>query len=74
MQFHRQMRVASGTGGYEMTNAIVVYCILAATFLFILTLRAETLREFKPQVSRTPVDAANKAKTDADRSQIGHVH
>ena len=57
-----------------MKTAIVVYCVLAATFLFILTLRAETLQEFKPQASRTPVVTASEAKTDANQSQIGQVH
>jgi hypothetical protein len=31
-----------------MKTAIIVYCVLAATFLFVVTLRAEMVQEFKP--------------------------
>jgi hypothetical protein len=68
MQFHKTAKAALGIGGYDMMAVIVIYCIFAATFLFVQILRAETLLEFKPQVSETPVVTANEAKTGAGQS------
>ncbi len=68
MQFHWTEEFGFTHGGYEMKTAIIVYCVLAATFLFILSLRAEMVQEFKPQESTKPVVVAKGNQSGIRRS------
>jgi hypothetical protein len=57
-----------------MKIAILVYSVLVAVFLLLLTLHAELVQESRPQVPGKPVITANGGKTDARKSQIARLH
>lgn len=52
-----------------MKTAIIIYCVLAATFLFAVTLRAEMVHETKPQESTKPAVAVPRRAPS-----IGQAH